>query len=85
MTAATMAQARRDFAHGLIVGADVVANPMTGGWSILFHMKGGGLDSGLLLVDARAGAVRQFKTLDAAFSALEQVGIRVESLRVAPL
>ena len=84
MADVTMAEAKRDFRHGLITGADVVRPGMSAGvWSVVLrYTVGGPLFGSVLLVDARTRKPREFRTLDAAFSALEQIGLRPEALKV---
>lgn len=85
MAEITMAQAKRDFENGLIIGAEIVQPGMSAGvWCVAVRMAKGCVHSGLVwLVDARTHEVREFRTLDAAFSALEQIGFKSEVLKVA--
>lgn len=81
MTDYTMAQAKRDFDHGHLVGANILRPGMHAGvWCIqLVTVR---VDGTGWLVDARTKQAREFKTLDAAFSALLQVGMSPESLGI---
>ena len=70
----TMAEAKRDFGYGLL--ADYGMQRVMGEWSVVLSgtsMRGA-------LVDARGKTPRMFKTLDAAVSALEQIGFSVQSM-----
>lgn len=71
----TMSEAKRDFSIGYLTDFSIVAAPF-GGWNVL--LSGGSRRA--VLVDAREGESRIFKTVDAAVSALGQIGFRVESL-----
>lgn len=73
----TMAQAKRDFRNGLILGADVLQAPMSKVWCIRFKTKGLGE---AWLIDAKRHEGREFKTLDAAFAAVLEVGLRPEGM-----
>lgn len=84
MSDCTMAQAKRDFERGILTHAWItslefseIAGPA---WIVL--LEGSGLGGKGWLLDARHGKPRQFKTLDAAASAIRQIGFKVESLRV---
>lgn len=72
-----MAQAKRDFAIGYLTTYRITRIPMGREWGI---QLGEGNGRGWL-IDARTGAGREFKTLDAAVSALEQIGFEVIELR----
>jgi len=73
-----MAQAKRDFVNGLITGADILQAPMSTVWCIRFRTK---VPAGeAWLIDAWRCELREFKTLDAAFAALSEVGIKPEGL-----
>ena len=77
----TMAQAKREFGLGYIKGADIVRPGMHAGvWCVLVFRPG--VEGSGWLVDARTHKPREFRTLDAAFSALEQIGLRPEALKV---
>lgn len=73
----TTAQAKRDFSIGYLTDYHIQRFPMSTDWTIYFKISGNG--SGYL-VDARKKEPRHFKTLDAAVSALEEVGFKVEGL-----
>lgn len=78
-----MAQAKRDFEIGYLVDFELERYPLDAGWVVKLATGnlGGGSSTRGSLVDARTKQPRQFKTLDAAISALEQVGFKVEGLR----
>ena len=78
----TMAQAKRDVKNGWIVGADIVRPPMWADTWII-QLRWSKLQHPAKLVDARTKQIREFKTLDAAFRALEQMGLRPEALQMA--
>lgn len=81
MASYTMAQAKRDFEIGYLTAYEVKRwDLVTAGRSGWFIWLGRGNSAGWL-VDARDREARQFKTLDAAVQALEQIGFKVESLR----
>lgn len=73
-----MAQAKRDFHNGLITGADILQAPMSAVWVIRFRTKGP--DKEAWLIDAKRHEARQFKTLDAAFAAVLDVGLKPEGM-----
>lgn len=74
---ATMAQAKRDHAVGYLTEYQVKRWSGRGtGW---FIWLGIGNAAGWL-EEARQHESREFKTLDAAVQALEQIGFKVESL-----
>lgn len=77
MSDSTMAQAKRDFAIGYLTVYRVTRLPMSREWGL---QLGEGNGRGWL-IDARTGAGRAFKTLDAAISALEQIGFEVNELQ----
>lgn len=77
MTIYTTAQAKRDFSLGYLSDFHIQRYPMTINWTV--YLKAGGNGSGFL-VDARKKEPRQFKTLDAAVAAIEEIGFRVEGL-----
>jgi hypothetical protein len=68
--------AKRDFKIGYLEGFHIDRD--TVGWRI--YLKGGA-NTGLL-VDAREKKPRLFKSLDSAVAAVEQIGFKVESLRM---
>lgn len=74
----TLAQAKRDFEIGYLTEFELRRWPLAGlGW---FVWLGKGNAAGWL-VDARSKQPREFKTLDAAISAVESIGFKVEELR----
>lgn len=76
----TMAQAKRDFDRGYLLGFELQRVPMGAGWGLNLFEKGDGLRIGHQLVDARTKRVRFFKTADAAIRAAEQIGFRFNFL-----
>ena len=75
---ATMAQAKRDYSVGYLTEYQIKRWGDFGtGW---FVWLGRGNAAGWL-EEARQHEPRQFRTLDAAVQALEQIGFKVESLR----
>lgn len=74
----TMAEAKRDFRLGYIGQYSVERDPWMSGWFVYLGPK----ENKTLhpLVDARTKRNRQFKTLDAAVSAIEDVGFEVKRL-----
>lgn len=75
----TMAQAKRDFEHGYIKDWSIERFPIAGpGWFVMFRSMSGNILG--WLIDAREKQPRQFKTLDAAVSSIEEVGFKVEKL-----
>ena len=74
----TMELAKRDFQLGYLQSYEIHRHPLgKSGWSVLLS---DGSNTGLLS-DARTRQPRVFKTLDAAVSAIEQVGFSVDLLR----
>lgn len=80
MSEYTMAQAKRDFERGYIIGANVVRSFTPGIWNV--WLKAEGVGGNGYLVDARRGEMREFRSLDSAVAALEGVGVKVEGLMV---
>ena len=77
MSDSTMAQAKRDFEIGYLTAARLKRWPLMGsGW---FVWLGEGMGAGWL-ADARTKQPREFKSADAAISALEQIGFEVNEL-----
>ena len=74
----TMAEAKKQFQLGVLKGF-AIARTM-GVCMVSFDVQAGSGRVDGQLVDARTKEPRQFKTLDAACSALEQVGFRVDCL-----
>ena len=73
----TMATAKEHFHLGLLSGFGIERLPMGGGWSVLLESR---KTSTRPLLDARQKQPRVFKTLDAAVSAVEEIGFKVEML-----
>lgn len=73
----TMAQAKRDFGIGYLTGFQFERVALGSGlW--LVRLSGGTARG--VLVDARSKTWREFKSLDAAVAAVEQIGFRVDGL-----
>lgn len=73
----TMAIAKHDFKIGYLTTFELVRPFLDNAhWCISL---GQGMSQGML-VDARTKEVRQFKTLDAAVNALEEIGFEVNRL-----
>lgn len=72
----TVALAKRDFQIGRLSGFSLERSPLGSGWVVLFRAP----NSNGPLVEARDHKPRIFKTLDAAVSALEGVGFKVNYL-----
>jgi hypothetical protein len=68
----TLAQAKAFFEAGFLSGYLIVRHP-DGGWFVDLGKSG-------CIVDARTKTRRIFKSLDAAVSALEQIGFQVDAL-----
>lgn len=73
----TVALAKRDFEIGRLTAFSLERVPMGSGWNVVFRAP----NSNGPLVDARSHEPRVFKTLDAAVTALEGIGFKVEFLR----
>jgi len=73
----TIKEAKRDFDIGYLSDFQLSRVPMSKNWAV--YLKGGGMAQGWL-VDARKKEPRQFCTLDAAVSVLEEIGFKVEGL-----
>lgn len=80
MSTLTVAQAKRDYGIGYLTQYEIKRWDLTtggrGGW---FVWLGKGNGAGWL-VDARHKEPRQFRTLDAAVAAVEEIGFRVNVL-----
>lgn len=76
----TMAQAKRDFENGHLVGVEFATAFGEPGWCLI--LTGSGLAGRGGLVDARSHKTRVFKTLDAAVSAAREIGFEVVALTV---
>ena len=77
----TMAQAKRDFEMGYMETFNIQREtfcvlPQQPHWVVFLKA---GTNRGPLLA-ARGGRAREFKTIDAAVAAIEQIGFRVEAL-----
>jgi hypothetical protein len=71
----TMKEAKRDFEHGHLDRYIIQRTPMASTWQISLGNRGD------WLVSQRDEAKpREFKTLDAAVSALESIGFRVTAI-----
>jgi len=82
MTFWTMAQAKRDFEIGYLTGFCFYRSVAAGEpWTI--GLSGGSARGHL--VDARTKSVREFKSLDAAVRAVEEVGFECKALMVGRL
>lgn len=77
----TMAQAKRDFFYGWLEGVRIVNLGNGLGWSVVIHSRLG-MDGAGYLVDARSKKPRQFRTVDAAIAAVEQIGFRVYDMHI---
>lgn len=78
MSSYTMELAKRDFERGYLAKYEIHRQPIDRhGWTVVLS---DGPNSGTL-VDARTKSPRIFKTLDAAVSAVEQIGFSVDLLR----
>lgn len=73
---ATMAESKRDFENGIIRGFRI-ERVMGKKVVVLLYVSRSGISEDWL-DDARTKTARQFKTYDAAVSALEQVGFSVD-------
>jgi hypothetical protein len=74
----TMANAKRDFAAGYLSGFELASlRPLVSVWIVRLQGPAG---AGAL-VDARSKEAREFKTLDAAVRAIEEIGFQVNALR----
>lgn len=76
----TMEQARRDYAAGRVVSAVLVRVPMSQtGWTI--RLSGAKGDTGMLL-SVQDLQPQVFASVDAAVSAIEQIGFSFSQLKV---
>ena len=76
----TMEQARRDYAAGRVVSAVLVRVPMSqNGWTI--RLSGAKGDTGMLL-SVQDLQPQVFASVDAAVSAIEQIGFSFSQLKV---
>jgi hypothetical protein len=77
----TVADAKRDFARGLLSSAWIERNPMASTWCV--WIKGQLAQDGQgVLIDAHNKEARDFKTIDAAVRAIEGIGFEVNRLVV---
>jgi len=83
MTDWTMAQAKRDFSIGYLTGYGFERFTLGGVSSWYVRLSGGSARGSL--VDARSKQVREFRSLDAAVRAVEEIGFKVESLTVGSI
>ena len=73
----TMAQAKSDFVRGLLRGASLHFHNAMGDVHFVVELDSTLIADGSgMLVDARTGKVREFKTMDAAHAAIRSVGFR---------
>ena len=73
----TMAQAKSDFERGLLKGVAIYFHDVMGDCHYAVSFESAlSFDGAGAMVDARTGHVRKFKTMDAAHSAIRQVGFR---------
>lgn len=72
----TMADAKRDFGRGYLKSFGIERYTLQMGWAV-YLMDGEAVG---YLVDARTKKDRLFKTLDAAVSAVESIGFKVDRL-----
>lgn len=76
----TIAEAKRDFARGLLSAFEITADPMQPGqWFLVLKAPKLG-EEGVLLA-AYPRQVRVFKTADAAVHAAQQIGFTVHALK----
>ena len=71
----TMAEAKKQFSLGSMTGYFIEF--IFGAYQVHFHMVVGKRPVDAVLVDARTKSPRQFKSLDGAASALEQIGFKI--------
>jgi hypothetical protein len=77
----TMAQAKRDFARGVLASAEIKWFGLGMGYGLLLTSKLAGEGSGLL-VDARGRKPRQFRTADAVIVTAREIGFMPWSLKI---
>lgn len=75
----TVANAKRDFSIGYLRSFSILRDPLSSGWNVDIEDINGRRS---FLVDARSKTARVFKTLDAAVSALEDIGFKISSLSI---
>ncbi len=71
----TLTQAKRDFENGYLQRYVVQRTPMASTWQIWL-----GNQAGWLVSQRDEAKPREFKTLDAAISALESIGFRITAI-----
>jgi hypothetical protein len=70
-----MAEAKSDFERGLFKGVSIYFHDVMGACHYAVSLESVlSADGAGSLVDARTGAVREFKTMDAAHAAVRQIG-----------
>lgn len=72
----TLAEAKRDFEIGSLIGYSFDRLPLDGEWTVTLRLQG----FLVTLVDARDKKVRYFKSLDSAVSTVESIGFKINSL-----
>jgi len=77
----TMAQAKRDSARGLLVGAEIRWMGLGVGYGLWLDSILGARESGFL-VDAKRREPRRFRTADACIKAAREIGFEAEMLKV---
>jgi hypothetical protein len=77
MTGYTLAQAKRDHQIGYLTAYAFERSPLSRCWMVAL---GSGNARGWL-TDARSNTPREFKSLDSAVSAIEQIGFEVNAVR----
>ncbi len=74
----TMAEAKSDFARGLLEGVSIYFFDVMGDCHYVVSLDCAlSADGSGALVDARTGKVREFKTMDAAHSAVRNIGFHL--------
>lgn len=74
----TLAEAKRDFTRGMLTSYSIVR--AMGSISVSLNVETSSFRAVATLVDARTKSIRHFKTIDAAVSALQQIGFQVPVL-----
>lgn len=70
-TGLKLSKAKDLYEFGVIVGAEIVDNPLKAGWLLQIKSRTGEM----LTLETDRGGVRVFKTLDAAFKTCEEIGL----------
>lgn len=79
----TMAEAKADFERGLLKGCSIYFHDVMGLERYTVSLDAAlALEGSGDLVDARTHKVREFKTMDAAHSAIRQIGFETARFRV---